>query len=388
MIAALKQLFSRKKEYQPTLVLPVASPLWTSPSYIALAREGYQQNPYVYACVRLIATACGGIPWLLYERTREGLKELEDHPLLSIMNAPNPTSSGSEFIQEVVSYLLISGNAYVQAIYLNERPRELWALRPDAIEVVPGNTMGEVRGYRYNVQGGPVMLSPQQVLHLKLFSPLDSLYGMSPLLAAARSVDQNNEARAWNVALLQNSCRPPGALVSQNQLTDTQFEQLKKELKEQYQGAANAGRPLLLEGGLSWQEMSLTPEEMAWLEGQKLSAREICVCFGVPPQLVGDTESSTYSNYQEARQAFYTETVLPLMDYLRDELNAWLAPQFGPYLLDYDRDEIEALQEDRAATWERALEAVKAGVITVNEARRMMGYEDIKNGDVLLPPQA
>jgi len=130
--------------------------------------------------------------------------------------------------------------------------------------------------------------------------------------------------------------------------------------------------------------MSVSPKDMDWLEGMKLSAREIAIGFGVPPELIGDTANKTYSNYREARKAFYTETVLPLMDWFRDHLNAWLVRKFGDDLwLDYDRDEIEALQEDRQAVWERL---IRADWLTINEKRRAVGYEEIPGGDVILAP--
>lgn len=145
---------------------------------------------------------------------------------------------------------------------------------------------------------------------------------------------------------------------------------------------------MLLEGGLDWKEMGLSPADMHWLEGLKLSAREIAIAFGVPPELIGDSENKTYSNWSESRKAFYEETVLPLMDWLRDELNNWLVPKFGDdrIYVDYDRDEIEALQEDRAAVWERAIKAVEKGILTPNEARLMVGYEEVPGADVLMMP--
>jgi len=190
------------------------------------------------------------------------------------------------------------------------------------------------------------------------------------------------------VALLQNSARPPGALVTEQELQEEQFNRLKEQIKEQYSGAKNAGRPLLLEGGLDWKEMGLSPADMHWMEGLKLSAREIAIAFGVPPELIGDTANKTYSNYKEARQAFYTETVLPLMDWIKDELNNWLVPKFGDekIYVDYDRDEIEALQEDREAVWKKAMEAVKNGVLTPNEARVLLGYEEVEGANTLIVP--
>src|SRR5690606_10856704 len=150
-----------------------------------------------------------------------------------------------------------------------------------------------------------------------------------------------------------------------------------------------AGRPMLLEGGLSWQQISLNAKDMEWLEGQKISAREIAMVFGVPSELLGDSTNKTYSNYKEARQAFYMETVLPLMDWLRDEFNNWLTPLFGDNLyLDYDRDDIEAIQEDRTLVWKRSAEAVRFGLLTINEARKAMGYESHPDGDILLIPSS
>src|SRR5690348_15643229 len=127
---------------------------------------------------------------------------------------------------------------------------------------------------------------------------------------------------------------------------------------------------------------------MDWLEGKKTNVREIAVILGVPGELLGDSTNKTYSNYAEARRSFYTETVLPLMDVLRDLLNAWLVPMYGEngLRLDYDRDDIEALQEDRALVWTRAKEAYAGGLLTLNEARDLLGYDATNEGDIFLTP--
>jgi HK97 family phage portal protein len=368
--------------------LTLGQPVWTPRDYAGFARQGYQRNVYVYACVKQIAMACAGIPWVVYRKGRRGMvEELEDHPLARLLRRPNPWQGGSRFIENTVAFLMVAGNSYIEAVGPERgAPRELYVLRPDRVRVLPGNAQQVIAGYKYVVGGEEVRFAPEEILHLKLFNPLDDWYGMSPLEAAACSVDQNNESRAWNVALLQNSARPPGALVTEQALTDEQYSRLQREIQEKYAGSKNAGRPLLLEGGLDWKEMGLSPADMHWLEGMKLSAREIAIAFGVPPELIGDTANKTYSNYREAREAFYTETVLPLMDWLRDELNNWLVPKFGDdrVYLDYDKDEIEALQEDRDAVWDRALRAVERGVLTPNEARLLLGYEEVPGASVLL----
>ncbi len=331
MFERIKSFFTKQSQtFRAIISITLGQPQWTPKNYASFAKEGYQSNVYVYACVRQIVMAVAGIPWIVYRKGRRVIEELDDHPLAKLLRRPNPWQGGSRFFENLAAFLMLSGNSYIEAVGPERgSPRELYVLRPDRMKVVPGNAQQPISGYQYTAGGTTVTFPPDEILHLKMFNPLDDWYGMSPIEAAARSIDQNNESRAWNVALLQNSARPPGALVTENELSEEQYKRLKKEIQEKYAGSKNAGRPLLLEGGLDWKEMGLSPADMHWLEGLKLSAREIAIAFGVPPELIGDTANKTYSNYKEARQAFYTETVLPLMDWIRDELNNWLIPKFG-----------------------------------------------------------
>lgn len=386
---AIRNIFTKQSKTNRLLVAyGSGQPVWSDIKYESLADEGFSKNPYVYRCINLIAMACGGIPWLVYRKRGKTKRRLDDHPLQQLMTRPNPQQGDTKFIETVISYLLLSGNSYIERVGPRNRPpKELYALRPDRMFVIKGNARQPIMGYEYRVDSQTFQFSPELILHLKMFNPLDDWYGLPPLSAAARSADQSNEAKAWSVAMLQNSARPSGVLKTDESLTDEQFERLKEELEDKYQGRKNAGRPMLLEGGLTWQQISLNPKDMDWLEGQKTAAREIAMVFGVPSELLGDSTNKTYSNYKEARQAFYMETVLPLMDWLRDELNNWLSPLFGDNLyLDYDIDAIEAIQEDRTLVWKRAADAVKAGLLTINEARESMGYETRPDGDILLTP--
>ena len=124
---------------------------------------------------------------------------------------------------------------------------------------------------------------------MKLFHPVNDHYGLSPIEAAAAAIDLHNAAARWNKALLDNSARPSGALVysSGQHMTAEQFERLKSELETSFQGTRNAGRPLLLEGGLDWKAMSLTPRDLDFMEAKNSAAREIALAIGVPPMLLG-----------------------------------------------------------------------------------------------------
>jgi HK97 family phage portal protein len=216
-----------------------------------------------------------------------------------------------------------------------------------------------------------------------LLHPLDDHYGFAPLEAAAIAVDTHNAAAAWNKALLDNSARPSGALVYAGPdgaiLSEGQFERLKRELDDNYQGARHAGRPLLLEGGLDWKPMSFTPKDMDFMEAKHTAAREIALAFGVPPMLLGIPGDNTYANYQEANRVFWRSTVLPLAGRFGAALTQWLAPVFGAGLrLVVDTDRIEALAADRAALWARV---TAAPFLTLNEKRAMVGFAPIEGGD-------
>lgn len=367
----------------------LGQPVWTPKNFENLAKEGFEQNVWVYRCVMAIAQAAAGVPWLLYEKRRGNVREIESHPLLDLLQRPNPLQSKQEYTEAVVAFLLLSGNAYEEENGPNVGPpKELWPLRPDRVRVLP-DAEHLISGYRYEVNGRSLDFPAARIMHTKLFSALDDFYGLSPIAVAARGIDGDNAANAWNASMFQNGGRPSGALSTDNALTDDQYNRLQNQVNAKYTGTKNAGRPLLLEGGLRWQEMSLSPKDMDFIQSKKLSRLEICAAFGVPPELVGDHEHATYSNYQEARQAFYVETVLPILDKLRDKRNAHLVPQFGDGLyLDYDRDGIEALQESREKVWDRVLRAHAQGLLTDNEGRDALGYESVQGGNVRRIPMS
>jgi HK97 family phage portal protein len=209
----------------------------------------------VYRAVRLIAESIGTLSFVLYE----GPEERDTHPLLNLVTRPNPRQDGTSLLEAVASHLLLAGNAYIEAVGPgNEglQVRELYALRPDRMRLVPGPD-GWPRAYEYTVAGSTMRFDMSAalppILHLTFFNPLDDHYGLSPLEAAAMAVDTHNAAACWNKALLDNAARPSGALVYDGGegavLSTLQYERLKKEFADHYQGQGNAGRPLVLEGG-------------------------------------------------------------------------------------------------------------------------------------------
>jgi HK97 family phage portal protein len=360
----------------------VGRPVWTPRDYAALAREGFAKNAIAYRAVRMIAESAAAVPWLLFE----GARELAEHPLLRLLARPNPLQSGAELFEQAYAFLQVAGNAYLEAVTVEGATRELYSLRPDRMKVVPGRE-GWPEAYEYSVHGRTVTFAQpgeaeaNPILHLKLFHPADDHYGMSPLEAAGVALDIHNAGSAWNKALLDNAAQPSGALIYKGpegapNLSSEQLARLKSELEERYQGAANAGRPLLLDGGLSWTAMSLTPQDMQFIEARHVAAREIALAFGVPPMLLGIPGDNTYSNYREANLAFWRGTVLPLVMKMAAALSAWLGPRFGPspdqaLRLDIDLDRVEALSSEREAMWARVN---AASFLSDDEKREAVGY--------------
>ncbi|WP_417684659.1 phage portal protein [Roseibium sp.] len=365
-----------------------SQPVWSPRDYGALAREGYGRNPVVHRAVRMISEAAASVPLTLFE----GERELDTHPLLELLARPNRLEAGGDFLESLYGYLLVAGNAYVEQVSVDAVPRELHALRPDRVKVVPGPT-GWPEAFDYTVGGRTVRMSAEPdpgeggiapVRHLKLFHPLNDHYGFAPLEAAQMSLDIHNAAASWNKALLDNAARPSGALVygagDAVNLSADQFERLKNELESGYQGARNAGRPLLLEGGLDWKPMGLTPKDMDFIEAKNQAAREIALAFGVPPMLLAIPGDNTYSNFQEANRAFWRSAVLPLVQRTAAGLAAWLGPAYGPTYGDGasemlslrpDADAIEALSSEREALWRRV---DGASFLSEDEKRQAVGY--------------
>jgi HK97 family phage portal protein len=356
---------------------------WTPRDYTALAGAGYVQNAIVYRAVKLVAENISGCAFLV----EEGGATRDAHPLLDLIARPNPRQDGARLLESIATHLLLAGNAYVEAVAVDGNPRELHVLRPDRMKLIPGAD-GWPEAYEYTVAGRTVRFDQAgalpPILHLTLMHPLDDHYGLAPLEAAAVAVDTHNAAAKWNKALLDNAARPSGALVfsatDDTVLAEGQFERLKRELDDQYQGARNAGRPMLLEGGLDWKAMSLSPKDMDFMEAKHTAAREIALAFGVPPQLLGIPGDNTYSNYQEANRVFFRASVLPFANRIGCALAHWLGAAFGDVRLVVDADQIDALASDRAALWGRISDAP---FLTLNEKRAVVGYAPLEGGDRL-----
>ena len=363
---------------------PAHQPVWTPRHYEALAREGYGTNPIAYRCVRMISEAAASLPLLLYQ----GATELESHPLLDLLRRPSGQNDTASLFETWYGHLILSGNAYMEAVRVGGQIVSLHVLRPDRMRAVT-DQRGWPTAYIYKVgtrekrycqtsEDGPA------ILHLALFNPTNDLYGMSPLEAAAVPIDVHNASACWSKALLDNAARPSGALIYKGEsgahLSDTQIQRLKSDLADSFSGSANAGRPLLLEGGLEWKPLSFSAQDMDFLNAKHSAARDIALAFGVPPMLLGIPGDNTYANYKEANLAFWRQTVLPLAQRTARALAVWLAPRWEEDLrIEYDLDQVPALTVEREALWKRL---AAADFLTQEEKREAVGYSSSDGPEV------
>lgn len=349
---------------------------WTPRDTGALTRAGFAGNPVGFRAVKLIAEAAAALPLVCQDAERR----FDVHPLLSLITRPNAAQGKAELFEALFAQLLLSGDGYVEAVGGEAGlPLELHVLRSDRMRVVPGADGWPVayeyavgaKKHRFAVGDG---VSP--VCHVKNFHPQDDHYGFSPMQAAAAAVDVHNAASRWSKALLDNAARPSGAIVYKGadgggMLGADQYDRLLSEMESHHQGAANAGRPMLLEGGLDWKPMGFSPSDMEFQKTKESAAREIALAFGVPPMLVGIPGDATYANYQEANRAFYRLTVLPLASRVTAALSHWLGGFSGETVeVRPDLDQVPALAAERDAQWARI---AGAAFLSDGEKRALLG---------------
>lgn len=372
----ISRLFNRKEsEVSKVLVQGAGQAVWSDRDYRSFAKEGYQMNVVAYQCINRVAEAVASVPWLIVNGEGE---QIERHPIADLLARPNPWQSHSDYVQSHISYLALAGNAYAEAVTVRgDVVKELYTHRPDRMKIVPGS-FGGAQAYIYKMENSAEVrwdmddpsVGKGPIRHFKLFNPINDWYGQSPIEAAAFGVDQHNEAMQWMQSLLQNRAQPSGALISEERLTPEQHQRVKAEIEKNYSGSKNAGRPMVFGGKVKWQEMSFSPSDMGVGDTKNSAARDICLAFGVPPMLMGIPGDNTYSNYKEARLAFWEDTVIPLTSYIIQEFNHWLLEGDEAQIVP-DYDQVPAIVEKRQALWEMANESDD---ITLNESRAMKGY--------------
>ena len=364
----------------------VGKPRWMPRKFKAYAEEGYVTNWVVYACINKVGEAIASIPFVV----RDGGEDVvQEHELLDLLKRPNPLTGKAFFWTAVTAFYRIAGNSFLEAVRPRDDapPMELWPLPPHHMRVVPGPKAIPER-YELKIDATVVrwdvdpVTAQADVLHMRTFHPTDHWWGLSPIQPAARSIDQHNAATEHNAALLQNGARPSGLMLMKGAVNN-QVDDVKAMLIDRFQSPSNAGKPMVIGGNgeVKWEQLSLSPQDLDFNEGLRDRARDICQTLGVPHVLVIPGEG-TFNNRRDARLEFWENTVLPQAEYYLDELNNWLSPMFGERVeIDMDLDEIPALEPRRQTKRQTHLELYNASLITKNEARSALDFDEVATGD-------
>lgn len=355
---------------------PAALPVWTSlacatdkdanpRSYEARIREVFLTNPVGQRSVRLVAGTVSALPIDQTEgKERAGAVALKPR-----------------LLETVAGHLLLHGNAFLYCLEASDGLAELVPLRPERVSLTL-DERGWPAGFVYRGGNGrPVRYSARdalarpQIIHLRGLNPADDHLGLGCMDAAVGAACLHNKATRWNRSLLDNAARPSGAMVYDppdgSSLTSEQLARLRDQIDQHFAGGLNAGRPMLLEGGMKWQALGLSPNDMDFVSLKEAAARDVALAFGVPPVLLGLPGDTAYANLREAGRALYRQTVLPLAERVLETLAEGLSDWLGPVKFAVDLDRISELTEDRERLWQR-IEA--ASFLSREEKREQLGF--------------
>lgn len=248
-----------------------------------------------WACVNLLAGTISSLPLVVYQSDRAGVRTVaRRHPLYYVLHdSPNFDQTSVDFWEYMVAGIELQGNAYATIEKRDDGTvYSLTPIRPDVVKARRGS-LGEIE-YEWTIDGRRVVRPGRTVLHIR--GPLgDALSGMSTLSACRGAFDSALSADDAASTMFSNGIRSSGAFMSKRQqpLTPEQMAQAEKIIHEKYLGAHNAGRPLILNSDMAWQQFSISPEDAQMLESRRFSVEEICRIFGIPPHMIGHTENST-----------------------------------------------------------------------------------------------
>jgi len=355
---------------------------WTDWDSQKATSEGYKASAWVYRSVSLRANAIASVPWYVETRRGGDWERVEpNHPLQVLLDSPNPEMEQADLMRLLVTHLDLAGNGYWAKVRQGQGiVLELWPMLPHEMEIIPGN-QELVEAYRFRSKE---LLAAQNVAHFAYCNPASLLYGQAPLMAAGKAVDVDNAAASWQKISLQNRGIPDGVFTYPETLTPEQFAEGRKQIKEQYATQGTAREPWLV-GGAQWQQMSLSPVEMDYLNTRNVTREEIGIVYGTA-EMLASLASANRASAQEVRKSFWLDTIIPLLRELKSALNRSVAREFGPadqIRIVYDTSSVEALQTNE----KEILEVVKgywSMGVPFNQLNQKyeLGFEDIEGGDV------
>ena len=354
---------------------------WARPEY----GRYMATSPSVYAAIKLRADALTRPPLRVYRTGESGGRRTPvemSHPAARLLDRVNPWHTRADLWRATETHLCLWGAAFWAIERDADGQPELWPLRPDRVAVIP-DRQRYVRGFVYRGVAEPVAYTPDEIVWLRYFNPLEELAGLSPLAPARLSADMGHEGLRFNRHLLRNSARPDFLLLTNEEMNETELEEFYTRWEMRYRGSANANRPAVASEVRDVKTLGLSHRDIDFIQGLRWSLEEVSRTYGVPKLLLGDFERATYANVQASERMFWRNTVVPEVRFLEEQLNRMLLPRLGyPQLsVEFDLSTIEALQEDENNRVQRESALLDRGVLTINEVRRERNLPEVPWGD-------
>ena len=318
------------------------------------------------------------------------MEEALDSDLQRLLDKSNPFFTKYNLLEGSITYLELRGNSFIEMVGEREEPLsvdnppvELWHLSPDKVAIAP-DPVEFIKAYVFTVDGiRKVPIPKENIIHTKYFNPADNLYyGQGTVEALVQTIKQEKNLKEFQSNFYKQGMKPSAVLTTPDALNDPQFNRLVDSIEANYGGLVNMHRPLVLEGGMQWQSMSITQRESEMLEFKKMDREEFLAAFGVPPIMVG-LPNENYATAREARRAYYLDTIMPKAMMHEEKFNNELVPYFGEdFFVRFDWSDTPAMQVDSKEFRESLSQAFTNSAISRGEYRSNLGRLGINISDI------
>ncbi|MDO6718822.1 phage portal protein [Psychrosphaera sp. 1_MG-2023] len=338
----------------------------------------------VYQCIKVLAESVGMLPISLMREVNDTKVKATDHALFEILyTAPNDYMTAQEFKELIVAHLCLRGNHYSYINRVGGRIAELLPLAPGA--VTPKLLGGAEVEYKVNFANGTVQtLGPNEIFHVKLMT-IDGVTGLSPIAQGRHTIGLAKATEIHGSALFKNGAQPSGGFKTEKTLSDDQYNRLKSSLTEK-EGTENSFKPLILEGGLDWVSVAVTPQDAQYLETRKFQRSDICGLFRVPPHKIGDLEKATFSNIEHQGLEFVTDSLMPLLTRIENRVRLQLLTKDERKTLFAKFNANALLRGDMKARADFYTKMLQNGAMSPNEIRAKEDMNPREGGDIFLTP--
>jgi len=380
ILGSIKNFVTRNLAFSNYYAIKTGMPVYNNWTVRKAVKDGYKANGWVYRAVTLISKSAASVPWGVVNP--EG--EFIDHYLSDVLNRPNPSISRQNVFELLVSWLELSGNAFLKTVQAGGRTAEIWPVSPDRLKPLLSKDISKwIRGYALDMST-KVDYEPDEIIHIMYFDPSNPYMGIGPLQAVSKTVDIDVDQLDWNKAAMQNRGVLDGYFSFKREFrTQGEADAVADRLNEKYTGPSKARKLGVLGSEAKYIRTSLTPVQMDFLNSRRSNRDEIFIVFGVPPQYAGTQEASTYNNYQTSELIFWFQKIIPLLDDVKDTFNFFFDEELGENKIAYNLNAIPAIRRALLERSKTAKTLFEMGV-PVNQLNRIFelgideydGWED------------